>query len=1715
MNMKNTLGLQNLLIIKKPIALWYAALPLFFFTTLVSAQELSINNVTQDEDAGNMLFTVTLDAIAPGGFTVGYTFNDDEATGGLDYDNTIGPDLVFVGLAGETQVITVPIIDDFTDEVDNEDFEVILGTPSDAGVDIDDGVGRGRIRDNDVAGVTVNTVTGTTTEGGGTATFTFTLDSEPTDQVRIPINGYDATETSGPAAVFLDDTNWNTGVDLVVTGVDDNIIDGDIDDLINTGNVTSNTDSFYDGLTGGDVPQLTVTNVDDDVAGVNVSAISGDTGEDGTQATFTVTLTSQPTGTVSIVLSSNNTGEGTVPASVTIAAADWDTGEVVTVTGVDDLIADGDVDYTIITGNVTSGDADYNVLNGASVANVPVTNLDNDSIGFSITELGGTTETSEPNVTDTFSLVLTSQPASNVILDLVSSNTGEATVSPASVTFTPANFNVAQTVVVTGTDDAIVDGLQNYTITVSVDDAASDDAFDGLPDQVVNATNADDDSYVATITATDNTAAENTPANSTGSFTVDIGSPNTTGNPITINFTISGTAVNGTDYTDIGASVTIADGDQTAEITITPTDDLLVEGTETVTVTLATGTGYDLGAVATRTGTVNIADNDVFEVSIAATDTDAAENTPANAVGTFTVRLDAVNNTGNPIIVNFTASGTATNVADYGDIGSSVSIPDGSQTAAITIRPVDDNIVEGQESVTITLGSGTTYVVAANPDNSDTVNITDNDNLTATIVATDASATENTPATSTGLFTVDLGAPNTSGGPITVNYTIATGAGNAINGTDYTTIGTSLTIPTGQQTGTISIVPMDDNIQETVETVILNLATGTNYVLGAAPTQTATVNINDNDRATLTILDQAVNEDVATGVLEFDVTLDIAVDGGTRVTYSFSDDTAIGGGTDYTGTPDELNFTGTAGEIETISVTINNDQLLEQTETFFVQLATPTNGVALADGGDAIGTINDDDNCAPAPILDTTVPTVFCDVIDVSLNDYTNSTAPAGTELRWSTLSNPLNENAYLTAAQVANPPNDGSYFGFFLDDNGTPNNFDDDCASGTIEVELTLNTTPTLVSVTNNERCDTGTVLLSAVASDGASINWYDVPTGGTVLATGTSFTTPTISSTRSFYAEAVENGCATDRQEVIATVGFQANAGIATDASACSVAANGPVSLDLDDRLSGQDAGVWAITTDPSSSIVLGDDNTVDFTGLPDGNYIFTYTTTGSTEPCTDVSVDVTISVSDCDTDVDGDGLLGGEEATLGTDPNNPDTDGDGINDGDETGPDVNNPLDEDNDGIIDALDSNVLDSDNDGVNDQQDPANANPCIPDNTNGLCDTDGDGISDGDEEANGTDPLDACDPNLTPDCEPDPIDLEIVKVVDNPDAVIGDTVVFTVRVNNLSDSRVLGIKIGELLETGFEYVTHVTSNTNDVYDPLTGEWDVLELSPLGNAQLQLTATILEDGVYSNTATLLESFPLDNNEENNEAVVILEIEVPEGINLSVIKSVDNDNPLLGETITFKIVATNLSTENQIVSNIIIEDVISTDIDSGFVYISHSTSNGNYDQTTGQWEIETLLGNEEAELEITVEVPSLGTFSNTASLLRSSPRDGDASDNVSIVAVEVLERTRRDPGFLYNQFSPNGRDGNEVLRINLQDSDTGSFADIVYSMKIFDRYGSLIFEVDRQTVSNQPVADVWDGTYEGKDAPKGTYFYILNYSINNGIPVTDKGWIQLIR
>ncbi|PNJ95423.1 hypothetical protein CEP13_08210, partial [Cylindrospermopsis raciborskii C03] len=75
-------------------------------------------------------------------------------------------------------------------------------------------------------------------------------------------------------------------------------------------------------------------------------------------------------------------------------------------------------------------------------------------------------------------------------------------------------------------------------------------------------------------------------------------------NDLTVNYTIGGTATNGTDYNNIGTSVTFAAGSSTATVTVDPTPDTTVEADETVILTLASGTGYTIGTTSGVTGTI-------------------------------------------------------------------------------------------------------------------------------------------------------------------------------------------------------------------------------------------------------------------------------------------------------------------------------------------------------------------------------------------------------------------------------------------------------------------------------------------------------------------------------------------------------------------------------------------------------------------------------------------------------------------------------------------------------------------------------------------------------------------------------------------------------------------------------------------------------------------------------------------------------------------------------------------------------------------------------------------------------------------------------------------------------------------------------------------------------------------------------------------------------
>jgi competence protein ComGC len=103
--------------------------------------------------------------------------------------------------------------------------------------------------------------------------------------------------------------------------------------------------------------------------------------------------------------------------------------------------------------------------------------------------------TTESGGSASFNVVLSSQPIANVAIALRSSNTREGRVSPATLIFTPSNWNIPQTVTVTGVDDTVVDGDQTYTIIT--DPAVSSDArYNGINPADVQVINRDNDSPV-------------------------------------------------------------------------------------------------------------------------------------------------------------------------------------------------------------------------------------------------------------------------------------------------------------------------------------------------------------------------------------------------------------------------------------------------------------------------------------------------------------------------------------------------------------------------------------------------------------------------------------------------------------------------------------------------------------------------------------------------------------------------------------------------------------------------------------------------------------------------------------------------------------------------------------------------------------------------------------------------------------------------------------------------------------------------------------------------------------------------------------------------------------------------------------------------------------------------------------------------------------------
>ena len=815
------------------------------------------------------------------------------------------------------------------------------------------------IVDDDAAGVSLDPTRVSVTEGGGGTTYTAVLDSQPSADVTVTIGGAGSEVSLDKSSLTFAAGNWDTPQTVTVTAVDDTI-DEDIE-TVTLSHTTASSDDDYDGL----ARTLGVTVRDNDSAAVVAPAAVTVT-EGGAGAAYQVKLATQPSADVTVTIGGVPHDDITLDrTTLTFTSGNWDTPQTVTVTAVDDEEDEEDTETVTLPHRTASDDAKYGDV--AVVAVTTVTVRDNDYPPVEVS-YGASSYSVNEGASVTVTVELSAAPEREVEVPLTHTAQGDTAA---------ADYSGVPTSVTFGSSDT----SKTFTFTAAADDVDDDGesvalGFGELPDRVsAGATDqatvsiTDDDTALASITLTTLPASVSESASGT-TVTVTATLDGSVTLPGATEVTVSvggGTAASGTDYaavSDFTVTIPKETASGTGTFTLTPTQDSIAEGGESIDVT---GSATDFTVTKAE---VTLTDDDTAPAAITLTASPGSVLESASGT-TVTVTATLGGSATLPGATEVSVSvggGTAASGTDYAAVSDfTVTIPKetASGTGTFTLTPTQDTIAEGDESIDVT-GTADGFTVTKAE-----MTLTDDDTAPASITLTTSPGSVLESASGTTV-TVTATLDGSATLPGATEVSVSVGGGSATSGTDYTAVSDfTVTIPkeSTSGTGTFTLTPTQDDIAESDESI---------DVTGTADGFTVTkaeVTLTDDDTApasiTLTTSPTSVLESASGTTVTVTATLDgsATLPGATEVSVSVGGGTATSG-TDYTAVS---NFTVTipkerASGSGTFTLTPTQDTIAEGGES--IDVTGTADGFTVTK---AEVTLTDDET-APASITLTTSP---------------------------------------------------------------------------------------------------------------------------------------------------------------------------------------------------------------------------------------------------------------------------------------------------------------------------------------------------------------------------------------------------------------------------------------------------------------------------------------------------------------------------------------------------------------------------------------------------------------------------------------------------------------------------------------------------------------------------------------------------------------------
>ncbi|HEY1024610.1 MAG TPA: Calx-beta domain-containing protein [Sphingobacteriaceae bacterium] len=923
-------------------------------TTILDNDAASVSlstSPTVNEAAGTATFTVTLTGDVQDAFAVTYVTTDGTAKQPGDYSAGTGTVSFAAGsMSGSSQTFTVAIINDNLVEPDETFSATLTGITGLA--TIATATSSTRILDNDAASVAIST-SAAVNEAAGTATFTvtlmgdvqeaFTVDYTTTDGTAKQPADYDATngQLTFPAGSLSGSTQSFT-----VPLINDGLVEAGETFGASLNNITG---SVTIGTT-----TVSTTIVDNDAASVAIST-SPVVNESAGTATFTVTLTGgvQEAFTVDYATTDGTAlepGDYTgVTGTVTFPAGSVSgTTQNFTVPVANDGFAEADETFSATLSNITG-------LATIVTATATTTIVDG---GVASVAISTSPTVNEGAGTAVFTVTLTGDVQDAFTVDYATINgtaiqSGDFTGVTGSVTFPAGSLSGAtQAFTVTIANDNFAEGNETFSVSLS--------SITGpvtIGTGTASTTIVDND--VASVAIfTDATVNE---ATGTATFTVTL--TGSVQDAFTVDYaTTDGTAKQPGDYT--GASLTtltfpagsLSGTSQTFTVPIV--NDGFAETGETFSATLSNITG--LPTIGTAIATTTILDNDAASVSLS---TGATVNESA---GTATFPVTFTGDVQDAFTVDYsTINGTATQPGDYTGATGTLTFPAGSvsgSTQIFLVTIANDNVSELKETLKAIL-SNASGLALINIHEA-TTSIVDDDMGIITVTKSDGAEEGELNAA----FTFAFKNGKVSTGPTVVTYTLD---GTALPKMDYLNGATgTLVIPAGENSVTLTLPVIDDQLMEGDETVTLTVdnVDSPYGITVSSPLPVATIKDNDTG-AVLTLSDPVFRLEGNSGTSKavFSVVLNNTVGSGFKINYRTADGTAKAFDGDYLPTAGTLEFDGTAGETKTFEVEINGDLNLEDDEEFTVLLTGLTNsfgGKLTMTRSSATGKIIDDDTAS-------------------------------------------------------------------------------------------------------------------------------------------------------------------------------------------------------------------------------------------------------------------------------------------------------------------------------------------------------------------------------------------------------------------------------------------------------------------------------------------------------------------------------------------------------------------------------------------------------------------------------------------------------------------------------------------------------------------------------------------------------------------------------